>query len=264
VTATLGQQVQKFGRTTSLTTKGTITGINATINIGYGSGTARFVDQIIVETRKPGFIQGGYSGSLLVIEGGVDDRKPVGLLYAGTSTGKMAIANNIDAVLSRFNVTIDGEGAAPTPTPTPQPTATPDPNQTPTPEPTSTPTPTSTPVPPPSSGDMGVFDISWNSKKKNLQFTVNIRQEDGSAVAAAHVNATLALDSNTDGVFDCKGGDQCWSNFGGNTDTNGGVKFSLVGGAPMGYYQAKVTGLTHATLVWNTALDADNPDTLTR
>ncbi|MCH7914912.1 MAG: hypothetical protein IH856_18075, partial [Deltaproteobacteria bacterium] len=45
VTAFVGQSVQKYGRTTSLT-KGVITGINATVNIGYSSGTARFVDQI--------------------------------------------------------------------------------------------------------------------------------------------------------------------------------------------------------------------------
>ena len=88
VAANLNQQVQKYGRTTSLTTNGRITGINATINIGYDTGTARFVNQIIVESRKPGFIQGGDSGSLLVIQGGSDDRKPVGLLYAGTPTAR--------------------------------------------------------------------------------------------------------------------------------------------------------------------------------
>lgn len=270
VTASLNQQVQKFGRTTSLTTNGTITGINATINIGYGTGTARFVDQIIVETRKPRFIQGGDSGSLLVIQGGDDDRKPVGLLYAGTSTGKMAIANHIDAVLGRFNVTIDGEGAAPPPTPTPQPTATPDPNVTPTPEPTSTPTPTSTPIPPPSSGDMGVADISWSSKKKNLQVTITIREDsdgDGALdnpVAAAHVNATLTLDSDKNGSFECGGDDTCWNNFGGDTGSNGSVKFSLVGGAPMGDYQMEVTNVSHANQAWNSSLDTDNPDTFTR
>jgi hypothetical protein len=206
---------------------------------------------------------------LLVIEGGADDRKPVGLLYAGTSTGKMAIANQIDAVLGRFNVTIDGEGAAPPPPSTPQPTAAPDPNLTPTPEPTSTPTP------PPSSGDMGVFDISWNSKKKNLQFTVNIRQDsDGNAgltgsdspVAAAHVNATLTYDSNGNGngVIENCSTDTCWSNYGGDTNSNGSIKFSLIGGAPMGLYQAEVTGLTHAIQIWSASLDVDNPDTFNR
>ena len=36
------------------------------------------------------------------------------------------------------------------------------------------------------------------------------------------------------------------------------------GGAPMGLYQAEVTGLTHATLVWNSDLIDDNPDTFDR
>lgn len=67
VSASLNQKVQKYGRTTSLTTNGTVTGINATLNIGYDAGTARFVDQIIVESRKPRYLQGGDSGSLLVV-----------------------------------------------------------------------------------------------------------------------------------------------------------------------------------------------------
>ena len=114
VVAALGQKVQKYGRTTGHTDKAKITGIHATVNIGYGAGTARFVDQIIV---KPGnFIAGGDSGSLMVIKGGPDDRKPVGLLFAGSSS--IAIANPIDDVLNRFGVTIDEDGAAP-PTPTP-------------------------------------------------------------------------------------------------------------------------------------------------
>lgn len=100
----LGAAVQKYGRTTKLT-KGTITGINATVNVGYGAaGTARFVDQIIVSAGKP-FIKSGDSGSLLVTDPG---RNPVGLLFAGTSSGT-AIANPINAVLSSFSVTIDGE-----------------------------------------------------------------------------------------------------------------------------------------------------------
>ncbi len=104
VSAFVGQAVQKYGRTTSLT-KGKVTGINATVNVGYSSGTARFVDQIIVESRKP-FIKAGDSGSLLVTD---PDRNPVGLLFAGNVNGKLAVANHIDAVLARFEVTVDGE-----------------------------------------------------------------------------------------------------------------------------------------------------------
>ena len=120
---------------------------------------------------------------------------------------------------------------------------------------------------------MGVYTISWNSKKRNLQFTVNIRQDSNesnsltdadSPVAAAHVNATLTHDSSGNGVSDDCSVDTCWANVGGDTGSNGSVKFSLVGGAPMGLYQAEVTSLSHATQVWNTALDADNPDNFTR
>ena len=104
VSAMIGQAVQKYGRTTSLR-KGVITGLNATVNVGYNSGTARFVNQIIVQARKP-FIKAGDSGSLLVID---PERNPVGLLFAGTQDGKLAVANRIDLVLGQFNVTIDGE-----------------------------------------------------------------------------------------------------------------------------------------------------------
>ena len=103
VAAFVGQKVQKYGRT-SLLTKGQVTGINGTILIGYGSGTARFVNQIIVGSRKP-FIKNGDSGSLLVTD---PDRNPVGLLYASDSSGKNAIANLIDPVLTQLGVVIDG------------------------------------------------------------------------------------------------------------------------------------------------------------
>ncbi len=101
--------VQKYGRTTSLT-KGTIKGTNVTINVGYDNGVARFVGQIEVRSNKGPFIKGGDSGSLLVVDGGKDDLKPVGLLFAGNLNGKTAFANPIDAVLGALEVTIDGEG----------------------------------------------------------------------------------------------------------------------------------------------------------
>ena len=105
VSESLGQAVQKYGRTTSLT-KGTITGINATVNVRYSSGTARFVDQIIIEGARGPYFKAGDSGSLLVTDPG---RNPVGLLFAGNRSGKLAVANRIDLVLSAFHVTIDGE-----------------------------------------------------------------------------------------------------------------------------------------------------------
>jgi hypothetical protein len=102
--AFLGMAVQKFGRTTKLT-KGTVTGINASLIVGYDSGDAYFVNQIVVESRKP-FIKSGDSGSLLVSH---PYNYPVGLLFAGNPTGKLAIANHIGEVLDKLGVTIDGE-----------------------------------------------------------------------------------------------------------------------------------------------------------
>lgn len=111
VPAALGQAVKKYGRTSGLTF-GQITGVNGIVKVTYGTRTARFVNQIIVENTAGGFIQGGDSGSLLV----TDDEKnrPVGLLFAGDISGTMAVANRIELVLARFGVTIDGT-AAPTP-----------------------------------------------------------------------------------------------------------------------------------------------------
>ena len=105
VGAYLNQGIQKYGRTTSLT-KGNVVAINATINIGYSSGTARFINQIIVYGSRGAFIKPGDSGSLLVSDPG---KNPVGLLFAGDSSGKYGIANPIDPVLARFGVTVDGQ-----------------------------------------------------------------------------------------------------------------------------------------------------------
>jgi hypothetical protein len=107
VAPTLNTKVLKYGRTTGQT-EGTISGINATLLIGYSTGVARFVNQIVI---TPGsFSAGGDSGSLIVVKGKgrnkADDGKPVGLLYAGSSF--QTIANPIDEVLARLGVTIDG------------------------------------------------------------------------------------------------------------------------------------------------------------
>ncbi len=103
--ASIGLAVQKYGRSTSLT-RGTVTGVNATILVGYTSGTATFVDQIVVQSNKP-FIKAGDSGSLLVTNDG--NANPVGLLFAGDQSGKYAVANQIGLVLAYFGVQIDGK-----------------------------------------------------------------------------------------------------------------------------------------------------------
>ena len=104
VSAFVGQSVMKYGRTSALTT-GQVTGINGTVLVTYNSGTARFVNQIIVGSSKP-FIKAGDSGSLLVTN---PSANPVGLLFAGASSGKTAIANPIDLVEAALGVTIDGQ-----------------------------------------------------------------------------------------------------------------------------------------------------------
>jgi hypothetical protein len=100
VPASVGLRVQKYGRTTSLT-KGSVYAIDATVLVGYSSGTARFVHQVFVTGR--GFIKAGDSGSLLVTD---PSRAPVGLLFAGNASGSLAVANPIGPVLDRFGVTI--------------------------------------------------------------------------------------------------------------------------------------------------------------
>ena len=109
VAASINQKVKKYGRTTGQTT-GQVFLINATVDVGYSTGVARFVDQIII---TPGtFSPGGDSGSLIVDDskgkrGKADRGKSVGLLFAGSPS--ITIANPIDLVLTRFGVTIDGE-----------------------------------------------------------------------------------------------------------------------------------------------------------
>lgn len=99
----IGQAVQKYGRTTSLT-RGTINYINATVNVSYGTGkNAIFTGQIVIGSGKP-FSKAGDSGSLIVTND--SHAYPVGLLFAG-GIGT-TIANPIDLVLDSFKVTIDG------------------------------------------------------------------------------------------------------------------------------------------------------------
>lgn len=105
--AYVNQKVKKYGRTTGLT-KGNVYVINATVDVGYSSGVARFVNQIVIQPG--GFSAGGDSGSLIVVDGKGRDKaynnEPVGLLFAGSAF--FTIANPIDAVLDRFGVDIDG------------------------------------------------------------------------------------------------------------------------------------------------------------
>jgi hypothetical protein len=102
VVALVNQPVKKYGRTTGLTT-GSVFATNATVDVQYSRGIARFVNQIVI---TPGaFSAGGDSGSLIVTDD--DACNPVGLLFAGSSS--YTIANPIGAVLARFGVDVDGQ-----------------------------------------------------------------------------------------------------------------------------------------------------------
>ncbi len=108
--ASVDMQVQKFGRTTGLT-HGKVSEVSVTVDVCYECAgpfcfnckkLARFVDQIAI---TPGdFSGGGDSGSLIVTDNN-NNNNPSGLLFAGSDT--RTLANPIDAVLNRFNVTID-------------------------------------------------------------------------------------------------------------------------------------------------------------
>ncbi|MGH3078663.1 MAG: fibronectin type III domain-containing protein, partial [Gaiellaceae bacterium] len=104
--ASLGQGVQKYGRTTGFQL-GTVAGTNVDVDVCYlvifefCLQEARFVGQISV---SPGaFSAPGDSGSLIVTQGG---NQPVALLFAGGDG--LTIGSPIDPILQRFGVTIDG------------------------------------------------------------------------------------------------------------------------------------------------------------
>jgi len=106
IASLLSTPVQKYGRTTSLT-KGTIISVSWIGNIGYSTGTAQFVDQIVVYSSRRAFVKAGDSGSLVV--GQLNQpQKPSGLLFAGDQSGKYGIVNRIDHVLSEFQKNLDG------------------------------------------------------------------------------------------------------------------------------------------------------------
>jgi hypothetical protein len=107
----LNQPVKKSGRTTGLT-HSAISGLNATISVTYenecAGGTAftkTFTGQIVIANSNSGFLNSGDSGSLLVEDVATNPR-PVGLLYAGSSS--TAIANPIGEVLNFVGAQLGG------------------------------------------------------------------------------------------------------------------------------------------------------------
>ena len=110
VGASVGQAVKKSGRTTGLT-RSSISGLNATINVGYETEcagttfTKQFTGQIVIANNGSRFLNSGDSGSLMV-EDVTSNPRAVGLLYAGSSS--VAIANPIGQVLSYLGATMVG------------------------------------------------------------------------------------------------------------------------------------------------------------
>ncbi len=93
--ASIGKRVKKSGRTTGLT-RGTITALDASVEVDYGGKTARFRGQVVSDVPS----KGGDSGSLIVD----DANRAVGLLFAGGAS--TTILNPIDAVLTALQLTI--------------------------------------------------------------------------------------------------------------------------------------------------------------
>ena len=130
----VGMKVMKYGRTTGLS-YGYIDSVSATVDVNYGTTSntnyARFIYQIVIKPADDAsysdFSAGGDSGSLIVAADGnypapdcvndpspcawddpplADERKPVGLLFAGG--GGITVANKINVVLGALDVVIDG------------------------------------------------------------------------------------------------------------------------------------------------------------
>ena len=156
VTAGVNMEVKKYGRTTGQT-NGRVDAINATVNVGYDSGTALYTGQVIIKASGGGsFSSGGDSGSLIVTATG---NNPVALLFAGNNT--ITVGNPVGEVLAAFNVAFTCGGATPTTTITTAPTTTTTAPTTTTTAPTTTTTaPTTTTTVP--AGDVVVFGIAPN------------------------------------------------------------------------------------------------------
>jgi hypothetical protein len=93
VEATVGMNVQKFGRTTRYTADQVIA-LDASVSVNYGVGVAMFEQQIIAGPMSAG----GDSGSLVLDM----QNRPVGLLFAGSE--EITIMNPIQLVLDALEV----------------------------------------------------------------------------------------------------------------------------------------------------------------
>jgi len=95
----LGDAIVKSGRTTGVT-RGTVTQIDATLQIMYGNNIAVFEQQIVTDA----FCGGGDSGSIVLADDGGGN--VVGLLFAGSEDGGTMIMCRIQNVLDLLGVAI--------------------------------------------------------------------------------------------------------------------------------------------------------------
>ncbi len=103
--ATVGLSVAKSGRTTGLTCS-TVSSISTTVTVDYDVScggpvafSSTFVNQIVINNPGASFAAPGDSGALIVTTA---QARPVGLLFAGTST--TAVANPIGDVITALTI----------------------------------------------------------------------------------------------------------------------------------------------------------------
>lgn len=101
----VGLSVAKSGRTTGLTCS-SISSISATVTVAYDSScggpvafSSTFQNQIVIDNTGNGFAAPGDSGALIVTSA---QARPVGLLFAGTST--TVVANPIVDVIKALTI----------------------------------------------------------------------------------------------------------------------------------------------------------------
>ena len=97
--ADVDEKVMKSGRTTRVT-NGVVLDVNATLRVGYATGSYLFTDQMVLQGDKGAFSAGGDSGALIVDYQG----NAVGLLFAGSPF--FTVANKIANVEGALGIKV--------------------------------------------------------------------------------------------------------------------------------------------------------------
>jgi hypothetical protein len=108
-TPALGMAVQKRGRTTRLTTNGTITSVNVQVTVNYGTTQGLIGNAFIVtSTNGNAFANRGDSGSLIFDQrqGRLNNTRPVvGMFFAVSNGGVTTWHNDINVVFQQLGLT---------------------------------------------------------------------------------------------------------------------------------------------------------------